>query len=82
MCAVGPKPPAVSSVMSQDIVHTCLGTSLHLTCLPWADSHGSGPTSAPQQLAVFGQHTDPQTVDEHDHPGADEPASEPDVMQA
>jgi hypothetical protein len=33
------------------------------------------------QLTVLGDHPDPAAVDERDHPRADEPASEPDVVQ-
>jgi hypothetical protein len=35
----------------------------------------------PDQLTVFGDHPDPQAVDQRDHPGAHELAAEPDVVQ-
>lgn len=33
------------------------------------------------QLTVLGDHPDPKPIDERDHPRADEPASQPDVVR-
>ena len=68
--------------MSRDIVPTCVGTSFHLS----RSAVGLVVTSGVEhqladELPVLGEHPDPQTVDQHDHPRAGEPAPEPDAVQ-
>src|SRR5581483_5605334 len=61
----------VHCVMSHDIVPTCVATSFHVSgsaaglVVP---ARVEGEFS--DQLAVFGEHTDPQAVDEHQDPRA------------
>jgi hypothetical protein len=71
-----------TNVMAHDIVPRCVATSFHV----------SGPAvrlvvprrvqgELPDQLAVLGDHSDLQAVDQHENARADQPATEPDVVQ-
>ena len=69
-------------VMSRDIVPTCVGTSFHVlgSSVRLVVAAGIEGELA-DELAILGDHPDPQVLDERDHPSPDELAPKTDVVQ-
>ena len=66
--------------MSRDIVHTCPGTSFHLTIARAVGSRVRIEGKVPEQLPVLGQDPHVEAVDQGEHPRAGEVPAKPDVV--